>query len=202
MYFALLLRKAKKVNTDSVKFSKMMESFVQDDNKAFEYIYLTCGAYCTNTLMAKRKCTLEDAEDLFIDAVLIFRRKIISGEISYLTNLKTYLYKICDNNFLANQKRKASQASKEDAIINALYDDATELPSYLLESARHAWNLLSEKCKDIVYLFYVEAIKMEEIAKLLDLANADTAKSTKSRCYKKFVSLAKAYITKAEDEAK
>ena len=183
-----------------MKLAEMVESFLKNDNEAFEYIYLKCGDYCTKTLISKRNCTLEDAEDLFIDAVLIFRRKILNNEISYLINLKTYIYKICDNNFLAKLKKETTQKNKDLDVGKFLYQESVEQDPRLVNSARHAWDNLSEKCKDIIYLFYVEAINMEEKAKLLGLSNSDTAKSTKSRCYKRFVTLAKEHVNENKDE--
>ena len=184
-----------------MKFEEMVESFQKNDNEAFEYIYNTCGAFCINTLVSKRNCAREDAKDFFVDAVLIFRDKLISNEIEYLTNLKSYIFRICENNYLAQMKKEASNQSKSDEIVERFYEEKQEVNPLFGKAAKFSWSQLSEKCKDIIYLFYVESISMEDIAKQLNLANADTAKSTKSRCYKKYVSVAREYQLRQKDEA-
>lgn len=177
-----------------MKLSEMVESFMKNDNKAFEYIFHRCGEYTVNKLIQNRNCTLEEAEDLLMDAILIFRNKMMNDEISFLTNLRSYIYRICDNNYLASLKRDVSRSKLTEEITEVLYAENAAIDPLFSKAAMDAWNRLSEKCKDIIYLFYVESIRMEEIAKLLGLSNADTAKSTKARCYKKFVSLAKEHF--------
>ncbi len=184
-----------------MKLEEMRTSFLKNDNQAFEYVYNTCGRNCIGKLVAKRNCSEEDAEDLFIDAVLLFRTKLINHEIEYLTNLKSYIFRICENNFLAKLKKQAAIQSKSKEVEALFYEESEAIDPALSMAAKYSWDQLSEKCKDIIYLFYVEAISMVDIAKQLGLSNADTAKSTKSRCFKKYVTLAKEYATNNNHEA-
>lgn len=179
--------------------TEITHSFLYGDNKAFEYIYLKYGNYCINRLVLKRGCSKDDAKDLFVDAVLIFRRKILGGEIKYLTSLKFYLYRTCENNYLANLKKEASKAKNQYNIEQFLYTASEEISVAQKESGKFSWSKLSEKCKNMIYLFYVKSISMEEIATRLGLSNADSAKSSKSRCMKKYVTEARKHYNKIKD---
>lgn len=179
--------------------TEITQSFLHGDNKAFEFIYLKYGSYCIDQLVAKRGCPKEDAQDLFVDAVLIFRRKILGGEISYLTNLKFYLYRTCENNYLANLKKEATKAKNQYNVEQYLYSASEEISVAQKESGKISWSKLSEKCKNIIYLFYVKSISMEEIATDMGLSNADSAKSSKSRCMKKYVNEARKHYNKIKD---
>lgn len=182
-----------------MKLTEITHSFLHGDNKAFEYIYLKHGSYCIDRLISKRGCSNDDARDLFIDAVLIFRRKILNGEISYLTRLDYYLYRTCENNYLANLKKEASKSKHEYNIEQFLYAESEEMSVAQKESGKISWNKLSEKCKNMIYLFYVKSISMEDIATQMGLSNADSAKSTKSRCMKKYISEARKHYNKIKD---
>ena len=163
------------------------------DQVAMQYIYTTFGPYCINRLINRRNCRREDAEDLFVDAVLIFRDKILQGQIKQLRGLKTYLYKICENNFLAELKRSIRNHQKEEEITRHFYanSQSEEHHSQLLQQAAlRAWGQLTDRCQDILHYFYVEELRMEEIAELMDLSGPDVAKTTKSRCFKKLMQLA------------
>ena len=60
----------------------------------------------------------------------------------------------------------------------------------LLEKVnKKAFNSLSIHCQTILKYFYVEKISMAEIADNLILANANSVKVTKARCYKKWKDL-------------
>lgn len=179
--------------------TEITHSFLNGDNKAFEYIYVKHGSYCIDRLVMKRGCLKDDAKDLFVDAVLIFRRKILNGEISYLTSLEYYLYRTCENNYLANIKKEVSKTNNQYNVEQFLYSKSEEVSVAQKESGKISWGKLSEKCKNMIYLFYVKSMSMEEIANRLGLSNADTAKSTKSRCMKKYVSEARKHYNRIKD---
>ncbi len=172
-----------------VDLTQIKTSFLKGDNQALEEIYVKHGSFCVKKLR-QRGCLHEDAEGFFIESVMVFREKVLNGQITQLTNLRFYLYSTCENKFLAAIKSTKSQQNKSNEIEALFYESVylnQEEYAYdteLMEIAGKAFNSLSEKCKDIIYYFYVEKLKMEDIAELLGLSNAKVAKSTKSRCYK------------------
>lgn len=144
--------------------------------------------------MAETSASLTEAEDIFIEAVMNFREKLLGDKIDTLVSERAYIYKTCYNMYLV-QIEKEKRWSKKANDIEFIYyssDYQTEsgFDQNLLDATKSAWNQLSEKCKDIISHFYVDKIRMDEIAKLMGLNSADVAKSTKARCYKKFKELA------------
>ena len=179
-------------------------SLKADDNKALHFIYTEYGKYCVNRLVSLKSCSIEEAEDLFIEGVMIFREKILRGEIQHLTNTRFYIYKICENRYLAKLKLEKSKKNKLSEIEHFYYlsdylksDD--DWDQNLLKATMHAWSGMKERCKDIIHYFYIDQLRMTEIAILMDLANADVAKSTKARCFKHLVTTAHKYYEKLKE---
>ncbi|MEM6830372.1 MAG: sigma factor-like helix-turn-helix DNA-binding protein, partial [Bacteroidota bacterium] len=52
--------------------------------------------------------------------------------------------------------------------------------------AMDSFQQLSPSCQKVLKLFYVEKWSMEEIAQELNLSDANSAKTKKSRCFKKW----------------
>lgn len=181
-----------------MNLQQITKSFRLGDNVAFRYIYTEHGDYCVESLEKYRNCDHEEAQDLFIDAVMIFKDKVESGKVTNLSSLRTFLYKICENNYLARLKSERIRMKKLTDLEFYFYesdfviDEEAEFDDILSNAAKKAWESLGEKCKDIISYFYIDKLRMEEIANLMGFSTANVAKTTKSRCYKQLVSKARA----------
>lgn len=119
------------------------------------------------------------------------REKLISGKETMILNVRAYLYQTCYNTFLV-RLRQESRAQRKLSDLEMFYYDSiytVEDQSFdkeLLKSTMQAWGLLSDRCRDILYFFYVDKLSMKEITGLMGLANANVTKTTKARCYKKW----------------
>lgn len=186
-----------------MNLQQITESFLANDNIAFRYIYTNCSQYCIESLQKYRNCTPEEAQDYFIDAVLIFKEKVENGKVTYLSSLQTFLYKICENNYLARLKANKSKNKKLSDLEFYYYssdhvaDEDTDFMELLSNAAKAAWESLGEKCKDIISYFYIDKLRMEQIARLMGFSSANVAKTTKSRCYKQLVSKAKEVVSES-----
>ncbi len=177
-------------------------SLKNGDNKALEHIYLEHGDYCIKMLTSKKGCIKEEAEDLFIESVMIFREKVMGGAIQQLTNTRYYLYKTCENVYLARLKSERGKKRKVSDVEHFFYandhiDIDDEYNLKLRDAASKAWEELTEKCKDILYYFYVDSLRMAEIMELMKISSVDVTKTTKSRCYKKLMTTARIYYNQA-----
>ena len=159
--------------------------------KSLEKIYLEHKENCVNVLVRKQYTHQEKAEELFIDAILIFRENMLSGKIQQLSSLKSYLIGVCINLVKSDINKKVSQGKKVDDVRLLLYNNNYNISESQddkrLKLALDAFNTLSEKCKKIIVAFYVYKVSMKDIAQELGFANADVAKMTKSRCYKSWM---------------
>ncbi len=162
-------------------------------------IFAAHGDYCIENLINKKGCSREAAEDIFIDALINFRDKILNNKITYITNIRSYIYTTCINMHKANLYQQGRHARNEQDIAFHLYDNtdsdylsktvAEEELLQLLEISNKSFQSLDKRCQTILRLFYIYHYSMEEIAQTLKLASKDVAKTSKSRCFKKWSKL-------------
>jgi RNA polymerase sigma factor (sigma-70 family) len=139
--------------------------------------------------------TQEDAEDMLQEAVVILWEKVRRGEFEYRSKLSTFLFATVKNLWyrrLAQMRREIPSEMDPDRTIA---DDPSPLDEALeSEQARlvqTALERLGDPCKTLLVLYYWEELSMEEIARKLGFANAQTAKSKKYQCKKALEKLLK-----------
>jgi RNA polymerase sigma factor (sigma-70 family) len=159
------------------------------NNSCLKVIFEKYGNYCVQVLRKKTRCTLEDAEDILMDAVLNFREKIITGQIEFLTNTKSYLFNTCYNMWLVKYQKEKVQDSKIAHVVNELYDtdNVIHRKGAMKDIGYAALNKLGDKCQQILNLYYLENLRMEDISTIMGFASASVAKTSKSRCFKKLM---------------
>jgi len=173
----------------------LLKSELKSGNNEFlKSVFEEHGAYCLFNIMRKFGCPREDAEDLLIDAIINFRDKLLSGKIQYLTSVRNYLYTTCVNMKKEKDYYRKRQKEKAHEVEQYLYSDDHESNAHkemLLKLAMESFRQLSEPCQQILRYFYIYKYSMEELAKRVGLANANSAKVTKARCYKKWLEIIK-----------
>ena len=176
------------------EFSALKAQLKEGDNNYLKIIFEEHGAYCINNIQRKFKCPLEDAEDILVDAILNFRDKILQDKIEYITSIRNYVFTTCVNmkrekDYYTNKKRE-----KEHEVTLFLYDENDEAQEYkeeLLNLSLNSFKQLGESCQQILRYFYIYKYSMTEIATKMNLSNANSAKVTKARCYKKWLEIVK-----------
>lgn len=181
---------------EKIDWGFLVAELKKGNNEVLGVFYEQHSSYCNRRLLKENKCTQEDAEDIFIESIMNLREKLISGREVAILNVRAYLYRTCHNMFLYRLK-KSERLQHHHSEIERFYYDSNYLQSEdgpfdpkLIAITNKAWEILSERCKDILYFFYVDKLGMKEIARLMDLSTSDVAKTTKSRCYKKLVDFA------------
>jgi len=175
-------------------FNTLLEQLKNGNNEYLKIIFEAHGAYCITNIQRKFKCPLEDAEDILVDAILNFRDKMLHNRINHITSIRNYIYTTCVNmkrekNYYANRKKE-----KEHEVKLFLYDEndsANDSKEQLLKRSLESFKQLGEPCQKILRYFYIYNNSMEEIALKMNLANANSAKVTKARCYKKWLEIIK-----------
>lgn len=180
-----------------IDLKELIASLKRNDNACLKVMFEEYSDQCTKRLIKKTDCTEEDAEDIFVDSILNFRERLLTGKIEYLTNIGGYLYSTCYKMWLVKyRKSKIHESHAED--IRLYYND-TNLSGLekekLHETANRAISSLGDKCQTIIKLFYLNKLNMKEIADEMGFASAGVAKTLKSRCYKKLIEEAKKQLT-------
>jgi RNA polymerase sigma factor (sigma-70 family) len=126
--------------------------------------------------------TADDAQDIFQDALVILYKKIHAGNFILTVPLKTYLLAVVKNCWLQQlRQRKKLPPGKVPGDIAA--EEFNEEPGFAFANA--AFNLLGEKCKELLILFYFKQKSFKEIAAALAFSDERVAKNQKYRCMQK-----------------
>lgn len=178
------------------ELSVLSQAIKKGDNSVLSPIFQQNKVYCIEKLIHVKNCPPEEAEDIYMEAIMNFREKILLDKITFLTDVKFYLSQTCINMFLVRVKQKRRWTKQISDVQRFFYES-----EYLIEGseydyeeaialARGAWDGLKEQCRDIIHYYYVDKLKMQEIAELMSFASANVAKTIKSRCYKKMLEIA------------
>ena len=147
------------------------------------------------SLLIKSGLTEPIAQELFNDSLVILIEKINDHTFELSSKLTTYLYGI--NRFLAkNELRKQNKHQYDlewsDTLIlseeDLGYDYEKEQQLTLMEKIL---DKISEKCKEMLRLFYYKKETMEAIATKLDFSSVNSAKTQKYKCLEKASSMAR-----------
>ena len=130
----------------------------------------------------------DDSEDLLQEALIVLWERVRSNRFEYKAQLSTFIYATVKNMWRRRLARVRRQASADIEDDTSRIEDATAL-DIIVESeesrlVHEGLNKLGEPCKSLLILFYWEEKTMDEIAAILNFANADTAKSKKYQCKK------------------
>lgn len=170
-------------------------AFKKGDNKPLETIFNEEGKYCVQNLQRKMNCSEEEAKDAFIEAVMIFRERILNGKLTELTKLRNYLYAICINKIKEKHADKMRLQNHEGRIKDYFYDFSTnqdhiqaskEYQEDLFKQCLMLLEDLGDKCVALLKAFYVYNELAEEITEDMGFSSIEVTRSSKSRCLKKW----------------
>ncbi len=197
-FFIRLLR-AQMTNS---AYQQLIDALKKGDNKPLDQIFKNNYHYCVKWLTGKYQCSKADAEDIFMDALLIFRTEAIKGKVN-AQNIKGYLVTVAKNIYLQQvRKNKTTQEvsiEKVEYTLGAemgIYDEdfdpvikkeialeieTTDKQEYL--AYQKAWKKLGEQCKNVLKGFYIDKKKLKDLQHELGYSTYDTIKSIRRRCF-------------------
>ena len=127
--------------------------------------------------------TADDAADIFQDALVILYKKIQMPDMVFTVPLKTYLLAIARNCWMQELRRRKKLRVNDALPDIAPEEDTKETNSFA--TATVAFQLLGEKCKALLLLFYYHKKSFKEIAVTLAFSDEKIAKNQKYRCLQK-----------------
>ena len=138
-------------------------------------------------LVVENGGTLEDAEDIFQDGIIIIYNKININQLVLTSSFKTYMYSVCRNLWL-------QKLNKRKAIFDKLNDveEYIDLPKDMLQEAsieetelhriiQIHFLSLADDCQKLLRLF-IKNIPLREIASILGYKTEKYAKTRKYLC--------------------
>lgn len=123
----------------------------------------------------------EDAKDVYQQALIILYKKVQKGDFTLTSSLNTYLYSISRFVWSDELKRRGKQQIVEvsqipEELITSVEDNGR------LVLAEKALKNLGKKCMAILKMFYIQELRMKEIAEDLGYSSEKVAKNQKYKC--------------------
>ena len=166
--------------------NRLLDRIRAGDEKALTTLYQD-NKRAVAAFTLRNSGTLEDANDLLQEAVVILWEKVHGGTFEQTAKLSTFIFAIVRNLWLrrlARRKREVPQDMQADiqAVVSSPLDDLIE--SENAEAVKNALERLGNPCKQLLLLYYWQELSMEAIAQQMGFAGADTVKSKKYQCKK------------------
>jgi len=169
-----------------MKDREILEKVSQGDEKALEYLYKKHYKMMTR-LVINNNGTEDEAKDIYQEALVAFWQKAIGGNLVLTSKISTYLYSVCLNLWRKELDRKGRFAESDKEELTFQEFEKKERVRIIQECIAE----LGDTCRKILTYHYFDGMSMTDIAKKLNLANTDTAKTKKYKCKKKLDLLVK-----------
>lgn len=170
---------------------QLIEQLKRRDRDALKTVYLD---YKTEFLkfMSRYNADAVILEDIFQDALIVLFENAQAGKLDALkSTVKTYLFGtgkfMLFKHFRDGKKEVPTEEAyvfdrHEQAVIEDVHEDEG-LNEYQVKLIAN-FKKLGDKCREILELFYLRGMKLDEITLKQGYENKDVAKSQKSRCLK------------------
>lgn len=178
------INKRLRVKTDPREIA-LLEGLAKNDRQAIETIYKQ-HYNMVQSLIINNNGSVDDARDIFQEAMIVLYEKAKSGTFELNCLLKTYLYSVCRRLWL----KKLQQQQKMVPDINGLEEmipveeeiDQHGQRTAAYQMMEKAMMNLGEPCRSLIDAFYLQKKSMTDIASFFGYTNADNAKNQKYKC--------------------
>ena len=191
--------------------AQIVMSILQNDSRGWRYICRNMkqgfAAILSRTFSFGRTANA-DIEDIFQDSCIVLMQKVKGGKFTITGehSVFKFLVKIGINNACNFIRKHRLLTSKEEVTVTLnLHDDNQDVELSVDEQQQaqdefldRAFDSLPDTCKAIFKKFYWERKSMDEIADIIGYNTADSVKSKKSNCMKKFKDFAKKLLESDE----
>ncbi|MEO9870680.1 RNA polymerase sigma factor [Ekhidna sp.] len=154
---------------------KLWEKFKSGDKMAFTIIYNKHISHLYNFCFQFSR-DKEISEDIIHDVFLSLR---ISGSKTKIRSIKSYLFRCAYTEWIKKKKKnKLPDIDAFEFIVLSIEDKIIEDQEmkYRLEDLKERMTLLTTQQKKAVLLFYYEGMSYDEVAEVLLLKNAKSAR--------------------------
>lgn len=180
---------------DDITLITLIQSDKRSDNdRAFKYFYQDFYSIIEKNILANSGDE-QDAEDIFQDGLIVLYHQIKKNQLHLTCSLSTYFYSICRNLWLKRLRKSSRVVELSDTLQQYVAVEESHLKT--LEKTEEKkmvasfLDQLNESCRQILFYFYFEKIRMTEIAERMGLSGEQVAKNKKASCMKKLKALIK-----------
>jgi RNA polymerase sigma factor (sigma-70 family) len=173
--------------------NQYIKGLIKQDDKILKAIYQNFAGRISHYIL-KNGGSLQDAKDVFQDALMIVLQKVQSTDFELNSSFYTYLFgvnKLVWYN-LSRKKSRKDVTMPDDNTLKDKHNIEEELINRELDNIyRSNFVKLGELCRQLLRLFF-EKKPMTEIATQLKLKNEHTARTRKYRCQEQLKKLMEA----------
>jgi len=154
------------------------------DQNALAEVYKANRESVINWITHKHSCSLEEAKDIYQDAIVIFYNNAAKGKISDINfSISSYLHEVVRRQFLTRLKKDSRISRGQlDLVRDPAEVNPDEDYEQKLELVHKAIKELSGACRKLIQLRYFTNMTMESICEQLGYKNATTTKNLKYKC--------------------
>ncbi|NQX76191.1 sigma-70 family RNA polymerase sigma factor [Gilvibacter sp.] len=174
-------------NTDPQNLESRLRA---DDKSALEQVY---KLYREEFLNYVKRYKIDDAQamDIYQDTIIAMHQNFVTKQLQLQqSSLKTYLFGIGKNKVFRylklSDRHLRWEADFEDQELESPEEPGLSPQQKLL--ARKL-NQISERCREVLLLFYFRNLTISEIVEQTHYKDVNTVKSHKSRCMKNLKTL-------------
>ncbi|MFN0159153.1 MAG: RNA polymerase sigma factor [Bacteroidota bacterium] len=178
--------------------AKLIDLIRNGDEEALAKIYQS-NRKPIAAFVLRNNGTMDDAEDMLQEALVVLWERIRSGRFEYSAKLSTFLFATVKNMWMRRLARAKRETPMGNAGMDVVDGEESQLDSMITSDeargVRNALDALGEPCRQLLLLFYWEELPMEKIAVTMGFANADTVKSKKYQCKKSLEKILREQMT-------
>lgn len=159
----------------------------KDDKNSIEFLYKSLlpkvkKHVCSNS------GSLDDAYDVFQDAVMTFYRLVISGKFDNSKySIQGFMFTLSKNLWINLVKKRENSQKREQNVEVEPYSNSvleTIIDSEKKLVLDKLFGTLGEKCIEILTLFYYQKLSIKEISEKIGVMTEDSVKVKSHRCKK------------------
>ncbi|MGL1885514.1 MAG: sigma-70 family RNA polymerase sigma factor [Reichenbachiella sp.] len=176
----------------------IIKELKRGNSSVLKYVYVHLNA--VHSFVIKNSGGMEDGNDIFQEAVIVFYKNSIKTDFILSSSIKTYLIAIARRLWLKKLRDEKQQyVSIADGVDLTLVDHFEfELPQphkmNQSEEIQQALNQIGDTCQNILKLFYFNKLSLERIREKLDYSSVQVVRQQKYRCLKKIKGVIKSTI--------
>ena len=163
----------------------LLQGLAKNDKKAVETIYKE-NYNMVQALIIRNNGGVDDAKDIFQEAMIVLYEKVRSGSFELNCLIKTYVFSVSRRLWL-KRLQQMNRYSPEVESLQEVIPVEEEVEDHNRRNSEfqvmeRALNNLGEPCKSLLEAYYLQKNSMQEIALNFGYTNADNAKNQKYKC--------------------
>lgn len=183
--------------------AQIVKGILENNEIVWKHIYRQHRSHFVATLRSRILAPMlveQDWEDIFHDSCIVLMEKVKAGKYESVREggLFSYMVEIGKGLTMNLMRKKRNHDQKqEDAIAHNLHREDNDFDVTVEEKQQsqnefldRVFDSIPGDCQMMLKKFYWDHKPMDEIASMMGLRNADTAKTKKNRCMNKFKEIA------------